>query len=211
MTAPSNAETFLTRLIDARVEASLDARGIGKHRCVPTEASYDAAVAALNKHRERADVLADLVDVVALQTERMPLDMPPDAYQHMLVSIGSRLRAAQMRDQMARQSLPVVAMEMLREERERAAEAPFETIEMRAENGVFTRVEVLGENVAATGNGMAVLSPWAAEVVGNGYLHAARTALANAGNPPRPADGCCSHCGGLEGNHIFRDCPGRNS
>lgn len=375
MTEPSTAETFLTRLIDARVEAHLDARGIGKHRCVPTQDAYDTAVAALNKHRERADVLADLVDVVALQVERMPLDMPSDAYRNMLESFGSRMRAAQMRDQIARQSPPAVAMDMLREkepdspvlavacpacsapqgvwcfsiggnprgwlheERERLANArdrgeieldplwveiaadhigekisdwprhvltaaaraallqvlpkvaerygvpaaaprfqltcgtcygkgehdgadcgscsiraprcsscdhlmsghqdgvcwytvthgqvdmnlvcpcggqpaadapPFQTIEMRADNGVFTRVEVLGENVAATGNGMAVLSPWAAEVVGNGYLAAARKALANAGDPPRPADGC-SRCGGLEGNHIFRDCPGRNS
>jgi hypothetical protein len=334
VTAPSTAETFLTRLIDARLEAALDARGIGNHRCVPTEAAYDAAVAALNKHRERADALADLVDVTATQAERATRHAAGEpGLMFVLTTVAERLRAAHERDRIARQSLPAEAVGLLREpldpkvenlwlagvtcpvcheppgtwcrsiggnpvgwihdERRDAYEAaqrtpevildplwieiaadhigeritdwprhmltaaardalmrvlplivaraterpaptappadepPFETIEMRAENGIFTRVEVLGENVAATGNGMAVLSPWAAEVVGNGYLHAARTALANAGGPPPtiskggapmppiPAPpavpGACSRCGGLEGNHVFRDCPGRNS
>lgn len=431
MTAPSNAETFLTKLIDARVEAHLDARGIGNHRCVPTEAAYDAAVLALNKHRQRADVLADIVDVTATQAERATRHAAGESgMMFVLTTVAERLRAAHERDRMARQSLPKEAAELLREplaapaegvwmagitcpvcneppgtwcrsvggnpvgwvhdERrdaylaaERAprvildplwieiaadhigeritdwprhmltaaardalmrvlplivaratggapvtaergwaplscgtcfgtgdhkgrdcgscsirakrcpscdhlvrfhgeqgcchgvsvgtmgvdrvcpcslsvesfapeavradvSDAPFETVEMRAENGVFARVEVHGEHVAATGNGMALLSPWAAEVVGNAYLHAAREALLNGTSldslqryreaqaaglsdaeareegwptvprggtpmPPIPAppavEGACPRCGGLEGNHIFRDCP----
>jgi hypothetical protein len=408
VTAPSIAETFLTRLIDARLEAALDARGIGNHRCVPTEAAYDAAVLALNKHRQRADALADIVDVTATQAERATRHAAGETgMMFVLTTVAERLRAAHERDRVARQSLPKEAAEVLREPRAAAArvegiwmagitcpvcneppgtwcrsiggnpvgwvhderrdayaaaeraprvildplwieiaadhigeritdwprhmltaaardalmrvlplivaravggqpvtvaepgwaplscgtchgtgdhkgrdcgscsirakrcpscdhlvrfhdeqgcchtvsvgtvdanmvcscslsvesfapgavradesDEPFKTVEMRAENGIFTRVEVHGEHVAATGNGMALLSPWAAEVVGNAYLHAARDAFTNGAvaavkrggepMPPIPAppavDGACA-CGGLDGTHTFRGCP----
>lgn len=327
MTEPTPLERYLNDRVDARVRellAEYSQRGadfrshtmitmqeselaalrceLDEHVCVPTADAYEAACRALEKHRDRADVLADLIDVVALQAHRMQSSDDPAALRYVMTSIAERLRAAFERDQQRRANVPgwdpalAVGCPIslcggypgvwctgigdnvpghIHDERRAAATAPavtgpqlacgecgnsgekdgrdcgscsiratrcpscdhlvrfhdeqgcchgvsvgtmgvnrvcpcslsvesfapgavrddvsgapFETVEMRAENGVFTRVEVHGEHVAATGNGMALLSPWAAEVVGRAYFDAAREAVLNgapAVNPAPPA------------------------
>jgi hypothetical protein len=292
-----NGADFRSHTMITMQESELAAlrRERDEHVCVPTADAYEAACRALEKHRDRADVLADLIDVIALQAHRMRSSDDPAALRYVMQSISERLRVAFERDQQRRANMPgwdpalAVGCPLplcggypgvwctgigdnvpghIHDERRVAAtapavtgprlacgecgnsgekdgrdcgscsiraprcpscdhlvrfhdeqgcchgvsvgtmgvnrvcpcslsvesfapgavrddvsDAPFETVEMRAENGVFTRVEVRGEHVAATGNGMALLSPWAAEVVGNAYLHAAREALQNAASP----------------------------
>ena len=308
MTLPTEAEKFLARLVDARLETALDARGIGKHR--------DAYLAAERAPRVILDPLwieiaADhigeritdwprhmltaaardaLMRVLPLIVARATVGAAPVADpgwaplscgtchgtgDHKGRDCGScsiRAKRCPSCDHLVRFhdergcchgvsvgtmgvnrvcpcSLSVESFAPGAVRADDEPEAPFQAVEMRAENGVFTRVEVHGEHVAATGNGMALLSPWAAEVVGNAYLHAARDAFTNSARaavegtehyreaqasglsdaeareegwpttarggaplfpiPAPPAvDGACPRCGGLQGNHIFRDCPG---
>lgn len=105
--------TAVRELMDERDEARKQAGAqaaelnqLRAHECVPTQWAYDAACAALNKHRNRADGLAAVMKEISEKARRFAMVGGPSEMQDALLTLRTVAEHAVEDDQRDRNATP---------------------------------------------------------------------------------------------------------
>jgi hypothetical protein len=98
--------TALTTLADALAELAAVKRQYAEHVCNPTQWAYNAACAALHKHRDRADTAVAVLDEIGDTVFRFGAASDPDAVRDLLVKTQQRAKEAVAVDKRVRETPP---------------------------------------------------------------------------------------------------------